>query len=112
MREEGTRFENGDMEYSMLKLIHLNFLREETLPNILKELVRYEIDIAAIQKVQWIGNNTMEKRDHTIFCSCDTKDHILGIEFIVCKRVKHVIRDFRAITPRMCLLRLRTCLQL
>ena len=64
-------------------------------------------DIVAVQKICWNGSGILEKRDCNLFYSCDNKDHIQGTGFLVSKRTKRLIIDFKSITPRICTLRIR-----
>jgi hypothetical protein len=57
--------------------------------------------------MRWTGSRIMEKQDCTLFYNCDNKDHILGTGFLVSKRIKHPIIDFKPTTPRICTLRTR-----
>jgi len=57
--------------------------------------------------IRWTGSGILEKRDCTLFYSCDNKYHILGTGFLVSKRIKHLIIDFKPTTPRICTLRMR-----
>jgi hypothetical protein len=64
--------------------------------------VRYKLDITAIQEMRWIGEGFIEKTDHVLFYSCQRTDHIVGKGFIINKRIKHLIMDFKAKSSRMC----------
>jgi len=57
--------------------------------------------------VRWIGQGVLEKRDHAVFYSCDRKQRLLGVGFVVEKNFKHLVMDFRAISTRICTLRLK-----
>jgi hypothetical protein len=62
----------------------------------------YKMDITAIQEIRWIVEGIIDKKNHTIFYSCDRKRHMFGTGFIVNKRIKHLVTDFKAKTPRIC----------
>jgi hypothetical protein len=49
----------------------------------------------------------VEKPDCTLVYSCDNKDHTLGTGYLVSERIKHLILDFKPVTPRICILRMR-----
>jgi hypothetical protein len=51
------------------------------------------------------GEGIIDKKNHTIFYSCDKKRHMFGTGFVVNKRIKHLVTDFRAKTPRICKIR-------
>jgi hypothetical protein len=65
------------------------------------------LDTVALQVIWWTGSRILEKRDCTPFYSSDNKDHVLGTGFLVPKRITHQIIDFKPITPRICILRMK-----
>ena len=73
---------------------------------LLDQIDKYKIGITAIQEVRWTGQGALEKRDHTIFYSCDKRQHLFGVGFIV-KNFKHLVMDFKAISTRICTLRIK-----
>jgi len=68
------------------------------------QLNAYTADIVALQDICWTGIGILENQDCNLFYSCDNKDHVLGPGLIVSKRIKHVIIDYKPITPRNCTL--------
>jgi exonuclease III len=74
---------------------------------LLSQLDAYKMDIIAIQEMRWTGEGIIDKKNHTIFYSCDRKHHMFGTGFIVNKRIKHLVTDFKAKTPRICKIRVR-----
>jgi len=74
---------------------------------LLDQIDKYKIGITAIQEVCWIGQGVLEKRDHVLFYSCDRKQHLLGVGFVVKKNFKHLVMDFKAISTRIWTLRLQ-----
>ena len=73
---------------------------------LLNQIDKYKIRIIAIQEICWTGQGVLEKKDHTIFYSCDERQHMLGVGFVV-KNFKHLVMDFRAISTRICTLRIK-----
>jgi len=73
----------------------------------INQLSAYKVDKVVLQEIRWTGSRILEKQDCTLFYSCDNKDHILGTGFLVSKRIKHLIIDFKRTTPRICTLRMR-----
>ena len=69
--------------------------------------IAYIADTVALQEICWTGSGILEKRDCTLFYSCDNKDHLLGTGFLVSKSIKHLIIDFKPITPKICTLRMK-----
>jgi hypothetical protein len=81
--------------------------RVGALKMLINQFSSYKADTVALQKICWNGSGILEKQDCTLLYSCDNKDHILGSGFLVSKRIKHLIIDFKIITPRICTLRIR-----
>jgi len=84
----------------------LSLYRAGALRILLDQIDKYKTGIIAIQEVRWIGHGVLEKRDHTVFYSCDRKQHLLGVGFVVKKNLKHLVMDFKAISTRICTLRI------
>ena len=74
---------------------------------LINQLSAYKADTVVLQDIHWTGSAILEKQDCTLFYSCDNKDHILGNGFLVSKRIKHLLMDFKPITPRICTLRIK-----
>jgi len=67
---------------------------------LLKELDSYKMDITAVQDIRWTGEGIKDKKNHnTLFYSCDRKHRMFGTGFIVNKKIKHLVTDFKAKTP-------------
>jgi hypothetical protein len=81
--------------------------RAGALKTLINQLSAYKADIVLLQEISWTGSGILEKQDCTLFYSYDNKDHILGTGFLVSKRIKHLIIDFKPVTPRICNLRIR-----
>jgi hypothetical protein len=79
----------------------------EALKTLINQPSAYKEDIVALQEIRWTGSGILDKRDCTLFYSCDNKDHLLGTGFLVSKRIKHLIIDFKLIIPKICTLRMR-----
>jgi hypothetical protein len=84
----------------------LSLYRAGALRILLDQIDKYKIGIIAIQEVHWTGQGVLEKRDHTIFYSCDKRQHLLGVGFVV-KNFKHLVKNFKAISTRICTLRIK-----
>jgi hypothetical protein len=67
----------------------------------------YKEDIVALQEIRWTGSGILDKRDCTLYYSCDNKDHLLGTGLLVYKGIKYLIIDFKPIIPKICTLRMR-----
>lgn len=49
----------------------------------------------------------MHKKNLDIYYSCDKKEHALGVGFVVGRRLKQQILDWKQISPRICVIRIR-----
>ena len=65
------------------------------------QIDKYKTGIIAIKEIRWIGQGTLEKKYQTIFYSCDRKQHMLGVGFVVKKNLKRMVMDFEAISTRI-----------
>jgi len=74
---------------------------------LLSQLDSCKMDITAIQEIRMTGEGIIDKKNHTIFYSCDRKRHMFGTGFVVNKRIKHLVTDFKAKTPRICKIHVR-----
>jgi hypothetical protein len=76
---------------------------------LINKLSVYKADIVALQdtRIYWTGTGILENRYCNFFYNCDNKVHILGAGFLVSKRIKHLIIDYKPTTPRNCTLRMR-----
>ncbi|XP_071037110.1 craniofacial development protein 2-like [Parasteatoda tepidariorum] len=72
----------------------LSLYTAKALHLLLEQMEQYNIDLIAIQEVKWIGNGTLNKKNHTVLYSCHPKKHIEGTGFIVSKRIRHLILEF------------------
>src|SRR5215469_10258009 len=85
-------------EFSLGTRQVLSLYRAGALRLLLDQIDKYKIGIITIQEVRWIDHGVLEKRDHTVFYSCDKKQHLLGVGFVVKKNFKHLVMDFKAIS--------------
>jgi hypothetical protein len=69
---------------------------------LLEQLDRYKLDVTVIQEMRWIVEGVTEKKNHIVFYSYQRKDHIFGTGFIINKRIKHLIMDFKIKSSTMC----------
>ena len=74
---------------------------------LINQLSAYKEDTVALKETWWTGSGILEKRDCTLFYSCDNKDHIFGIAFLMSKRIKHLIINFKPNTFRICILKMK-----
>ncbi|GFW25792.1 craniofacial development protein 2 [Trichonephila clavipes] len=77
------------------------------LRNLIDVFVDYHIDVLAIQEIRWLGTGILDKKDCTLYYSCQEKAHHFGVGFIMNKRLKNTVIDYQAISMRLCKIRLR-----
>ena len=80
----------------------LSLYQSDALKMLLSQLDSYKMDITAFQEVRWTGEGIIDKKNHTTFNSSDKKHRMFGTGFIVNKRIKCLVTDFKAKTPRIC----------
>ena len=85
----------------------LSLYRPGALKLLLEQLLLYRIDVVAIQEVRWIGTGVLEKKDCNIYYSCHQRLHMYGTGFVVRKRLKDQVIDFKPFGPRICYIRIK-----
>jgi hypothetical protein len=65
------------------------------------------VDITFVQEMRWIGSGKIKKKNWIIFYSCDNNEHKLGTGFVIHRRVKNLIMNFKPKSSRMCWLRIK-----
>lgn len=70
-------------------------------------LESYKADVTAIQEMRWIGSKIIQKLNCDVYYSCHKDKHIFGTGFIVSKRCKHIVLDFKPVNERICRIRLK-----
>jgi len=66
-------------------------------------LMSYKIDVVAIQKVRWINNGILHKKNFDIYYSCDKKEHALRHGFHGRKLMQRIL-DWKLINQRICVI--------
>lgn len=79
----------------------------ETLNQLLPQLEKYSITIAAIQEQRWNGQGSLNKKHHTVFYCYNEREHIDGMKFIVGKKIATAAILFKAVDPRKCNIRMK-----
>jgi len=86
----------------------LSLYQPGALKMLLSQLDLYKLDITAIQEIRRTGEGIIDKKNHAIFYRCDGKHHMFGrTGFIVNKRIKHLVTDFKPKTPIICKIQVR-----
>jgi hypothetical protein len=58
-------------------------------------------DIASIKELRWVRSGVMQKRDCDLYYSCHDSKHIFVTEFVVNKRISHMVIGFESLGLRM-----------
>ena len=97
------------MDYSLGTWNVKTLNRPGALKALIQQLDKYNINIAAIQEVRWLGSGIMDLKAHTI-CYSGKKDGVkeFGVAFIIKKEIKGSILDFKPVNERICTLRIKT----
>lgn len=74
---------------------------------LIEQMDSYQVDLMALQELRWTGQNILEKKKHTLFYSCHQDKHAFGTGFLLSKRIKDLVIDFKANSPRLCKIRIR-----
>lgn len=70
------------------------------------ECKKFGFDVVALQETKLKGNGTLELEDYILFKSGE-ENRYLGTGFLVSKKLKSAVVDFKPLSDRMCYLRLR-----
>jgi exonuclease III len=81
--------------------------RPGALQEMKEEMVKYEIDILAIQETRWPSEGILCQRDATFYYT-KSKQEMYGVAFVVNKRTQEEIIDFKPINERICIIRYKT----
>lgn len=103
-RPKSRKTENG---WNLCTWNVLSLYRPGATQKLLDELLKYKIDILAVQEIRWNGNGIIDKRNHRIYYSCHESAHSLGVGFIVSKKMQHLVIGWQHIDERMCVLRIK-----
>ena len=72
------------------------------------ELLKYQLDIVALQEVRWSGKGQIDKKDFTInYSGPDERTGLNGVGIFVSKKIKKHILGYEPISERLCKLRLK-----
>lgn len=55
-----------------------------------------------------VNSGIVHKKNFDIYYSCDRKDHALGVGFVVGRRLKQQIIDWKPVHPRICVIRIKS----
>jgi exonuclease III len=94
-----------DMRYSTWNVRSLH--RTGTLKTVVRELVKYRLDLVGVWEVRWEKSGTERAEDYMFFYGEGNGDHQLGTVFFVHMRIISVVRRVEFISDRMSYIILR-----
>lgn len=81
-------------------------LRPGALEELKEEAIKYNIDLIALQEVRWPTSGFIEQRSHSLFHT-EAKGGVFGNGFLISKKLRNQIIDFKPVSETICKLRLR-----
>ena len=83
-------------------------LQAGTMNSIVDEIIRYRMDMVALQEIRWKGKGDIKKKEFTMYFSGDeNKQGQHGVGFIVLKKMKKSVLGFNPVSERICTLRIK-----
>lgn len=80
--------------------------QEGKLKHLINEVRKYKFDLVALQETKQWGQGSQDMDDYVFFNSGGS-NRLLGTGFIISKKLKEFVSDFKAISDRLCTLRLK-----
>ncbi|XP_013175481.1 PREDICTED: uncharacterized protein LOC106123612 [Papilio xuthus] len=81
--------------------------RDAGLRLLCQQLTAHGANITAIQEMRWTGKGIIEKPNFNTYYSCHEKHHIFGTGFIVDRKMKPLVIDFKPVNERLCTIRIK-----
>jgi hypothetical protein len=82
--------------------------RVGSLITVLRELLKYKLDLVGVQEVRWEGSGTGPAGEYTFFYGKVNGSHELGTGIFVHKRIISAVRRFEFVSDRMSYIILRS----
>lgn len=83
-------------------------LRAGKMAEVADEVLKYGMDVVALQEMRWCGNGRIDKKKYSVFYSGpDTRTGQYGTGFIINSKMKQSYLGFEPIGDRMCKLKLK-----
>lgn len=83
-------------------------LQPGKMQEIVKEIMKYGLDLVAIQEIRWNGQGRLDKKEFSMFYSGPEKrTGLFGTGFIVNAKTRRSVIGFEPISDRICKLRLK-----
>ena len=82
-------------------------LQAGKIAEIAEELLKYDLDITALQEMRWQGYGRINKPKYILLYSGEDKQGEEGVGFIINKSLKNSILEFEPTNARMCKVRIK-----
>lgn len=82
--------------------------RAGALSTLAQTLSEYKCDITTIQKIRWVGQGVLQKRNYDFYYSCGPREHKLGVGFLIDGKIRNRVINFNLVSSRLCCLRIKT----
>jgi len=86
-----------------------NLYKTSAIQNLANVLSTYDIKVAAIQKIRWLGVGQLTIGEYTIFFSGMENTHHFGSGFAVHRTLVPYIKEFNPVSERISILTINTC---
>ena len=74
----GTGSCKKDKDFKLATWNLRSLYRPGALKILIGEVLKYKIDVLAMQEMRWTGAGIMDRRDYSVYYSCQNRDHALG----------------------------------
>ena len=82
-------------------------LQAGKMAEIANELLKYDLDITALQEIRWKGYGRIKKPRYILLYSGAEKQGEQGVGFIIKRSLENSIIDFEPISSRLCKVRIK-----
>jgi hypothetical protein len=87
------------MRFGLWNVLSLN--KAASLMTVSRELSRYKLDLEGVQEIRWEGGGTDPAGKYTFFNGQGNKNHELGTDFFVHKRIVSAVKRVELVSNRM-----------